>query len=403
MELLTSRLTGLLLALGLSFTLWVLIVNQQNPEVTTELGTLIPVEAINTPPDLLRGSDLPQVRLTITTSQDYLLKVVPDKLKAWVDLSNGTRGAREYPIQVQSSDPKVKIVSANPSAVTVRLDPVARKEVPVRAIVTGTLPEGYSTNNQQPRATPERVTVSGAQTLVDSVEEADVIVRIDGARANISQSVRPQPMNGQGVEVRDVTVTPSTVLVELAVTRQTSTKVVPLRPQLVGTVRAGYQIVSSDVNPPAIAVIGDPSVVDGLDALNTSPVDVRNASSDIVQQVDVSLPPGVSMSRPERPTVHVGITPIEGSQTIRVGPVAQNVPEGLEASFNRTSVNVQVAGPEPALATLRPEDIHVTVDLADAVAGTRTVTPTVTVPSPSRVTAVDPPQLEVTLRETPPS
>ena len=123
-----------------------------------------------------------------------------------------------------------------------------------------------------------------------------------------------------------------------------------------------------------------------------------HAGTDIIRPVDLTLPDGVSPTRREQVVVHVAISPLNGSRTLRIGPVAQNVPEGLEATVERPAVNVTVAGPEPALVTLRPEDVRVSVDLTDQVEGTHTLTPTVSVPSAVRVVAVEPPQVEVTLR-----
>ncbi len=398
MDALSSRLIGMLLAIGLSTTLWILIVNQQNPEVTSEFAQPIQVQAENVPQDLVLASDLPQVQVTISAPQDHWPRIRGESFRAWVDLRDGSRGTREYPIRVTTTDNRVHIERISPAAVTLRLDPIMRKEVPVRATVVGRPPEGYAVAEPEPRVTPDRVSVIGAQTVVDTVEEAQVVVRIDSARENISQSVKPVPVTAQGIEVRGVQVTPTTVLAELKIERQSASKVLPVRPELVGTVRPGYQIVSIDVNPPAVAVIGEPNVIDGLTALSTAPVDVRNSQADIIRPVDVLLPPGVSQVRREQVTVHVGIRPQEGSQVFRVAPVAQNVPEGLEVAFDRPAVSVRLAGPEPTLTTLPPEEIRVMVDLTDLVTGTYTLTPTVSVPPPLRVLSVDPSQLDVTLR-----
>src|SRR5262249_29159373 len=124
MDLLSSRLIGILLALGLSATLWVLIVNQQNPELTGEFPSALPVEVQNPPQDLLLASELPQVRLTVSAPQDQWPRLRTDNFRVWVDLRDGTRGAREYPIQARSTDPRVRIEAVTPSAVTVRLDQI---------------------------------------------------------------------------------------------------------------------------------------------------------------------------------------------------------------------------------------------------------------------------------------
>jgi len=396
-----SRLVGVALAVLLSFTLWVLIVNQQNPEVTEEFAQPIQVEVAGLPPDLLVASELPQVRLVVTTPQDHRARLRAGSFRAWVDLRDAARGAREFTIQYQSTDRQAKIESVTPSVVTVRLDAIGRKEVPVRAAVSGRPSEGYTAGDREPRVSPDRVVVTGAQSLLETVEAVEVIVRLDGARDSISQSLRPQPVNAAGAEVRNVQVSPQSVLVELAIERQFASKVIPVRTQLVGTVRQGYQIVSIDVNPPAVAVVGDPTVIEPLTSLTTAGVDVRNSVTDIIQPVDVVLPAGVSMVRREQVTVHVGIRALEGSQTLRIAPVAQNVPEGFEAEFARPSVSVTLAGPEPTLAALPPEEVRVAVDLTDVLTGTHTITPTVSVPAPLRVISLDPPQLTVTVRPLP--
>ena len=85
-------------------------------------------------------------------------------------------------IQLNTSDVSlpsgVEVLSIDPSVVLLQLDQVATAEKPVRIVVEGTPKQGFRMIGE-PVADPAEITVTGAQSLVDSIEFVEARVSLN--------------------------------------------------------------------------------------------------------------------------------------------------------------------------------------------------------------------------------
>ena len=71
----------------------------------------------------------------------------------------------------------------------------------------------------------------------------------------------------------------------------------------------------------------------------------------------------------------------------------------MQAQISPATVDVILSGPIPILDTLRPQDIHVTVDVSNLTPGSYQLTPTVQILTSSvDVESINPGAVEVVLR-----
>ena len=401
LELLHRNIGSVLLSLGLSFTLWALVVNQQNPDVTRYLEASIPVQVRNVPTGLVVQSVRDEtVRLRLVTTLDHWNAVTPTSFSAFVDLSKGADvGAREYNIQAESKDGQVRIDGIEPAQTEVRISVQKRKTVPVRVNITDTVPFGYEART--PTITPNQIEVVGPQSLVESVVTAVVDVPLAGARTTINQPFRPDPRDGSGKSVKGVDINPTSVVVDLPIEQQVAYKLVPVVPDVVGNVALGYQIVGVVPDPATVTVVGDPQALDPLTQVSTQPVDATNLSSDLHKSTDLVLPSGVSMARQQAVVVRVYVNAIQGTQTIRVTPTVKGLGQDSEATVVPGAVDVTVSGPMPSLLSLKPQDVRVTVDVSGRAPGNYVLGQPqlqVAIPSGLKLEKVNPDQVMVTVK-----
>lgn len=316
--------------------------------------------------------------------------------EAYVDVSKAGPGVQDFQVRVDHSDPRVRVDEVLPSKMTMLLEVVARKEVPVKVSIVGSVPFGYT--SKPVRMTPEQVVVSGPQSVVTRVASGAVEVNLEGVRTSIGQPFRATAHAEDGTDVKSVTIQPGSVFIELPVEREVGFKTVPLTPRVLGTVALGYQIVGMSVEPTAVTVVGDPVVLGELTYLSTKPVNVGGATGDVALVVEAETPEGVSLARKQNLVARVFVSPVEGSQVIRVAPTILGQASDLQSSVSPGSVDVTLSGPMPSLSSARPQDVKVVADVSGLVTGTYTIVPTVTVPSALRVDSVAPNRVSVTIR-----
>lgn len=394
---LQRNLMSLFLSLGLSFTLWAVVVNQQNPEVTRVLEPSIPVAWRSVPTGLVvSGVHDETIKVRITTTQDHWNAISATSFKAYVDLSKAEVGAREYGIKAETTDGQVRIEGTEPPLTEVRLSVQKRKAVPVRVNILDSVPFGYEA--QPPRVTPSQVEVVGPQNQIEATVAAVVDLQMSGARTSISQSFKPEPRDGAGKPVIGVDMNPPLVVVDLLVEQQVAYKLVPVVPDVSGSVTLGYQIVGIVPDPATVTVVGDPQALDRLSQVSTQPVDVNNLSSDLHRSTGVVLPSGVSLARRQDVVVRVYVNAIQSTQVIRVTPTLRGLKEDGEANVLPNAVDVTISGPMPSLLQLRPQDVSSVIDLGGRTPGTYAIAPQVTIPAGLKLEKSTPEKLSVTVK-----
>ena len=157
-----------LAAVGLATLLYGGLVISQS--TTTFDDAVIPVSAVNQPPNtiILNNIDpVTEVRYFSPSGR----RAVATTFSASVDLANVPIGAgpQLVPVSLTSIDPDINIVSFTPDRVTVDIDEVASRVVPVR-IRHDPPPAGIAIGRET--IEPETVTVSGPKSLIDTVTEA---------------------------------------------------------------------------------------------------------------------------------------------------------------------------------------------------------------------------------------
>jgi YbbR domain-containing protein len=358
-----------LLAVGLSLLVWAVAQVEQNPE-TRDWISGISVEVNNIPAGFeVSGIDPTSVSVLVNAPQNVFERLDSHSFHAVVDVSGLDTGAHDLPVKATSQEKGASVSRTNPVYVSVTLERMISKVVPVVASVLDDAPAGFSMG--QAVVTPTQVLVSGRQSSVQQVTEAVAMVRLDGARSDAQRVARPVLRDGRGSDVQaSLTITPNSVSVFIPVFPLPSYKTVSVRANVTGTVASGYRITNIQVEPQTMTLAGDPRALEAIAYVNTSPINVSGASADVTKPAQFTLPAGVASDRKTDVLVYVEVDPIPGQQIIARPVLYVNLDRTLHviAPVSPT-VSVTVAGPLPDLTQLSPSDITVTVDLAGVIPG----------------------------------
>jgi YbbR domain-containing protein len=249
---------------------------------------------------------------------------------------------------------------------------------------------------------PQEVLISGPESRVSLVTRVRVVVNINGIRESIDQDYQVQALDENNAVVEGVSINPAAVHVALPVVRQGGFRDMAVKVVVRGQVAPGYRLDSISVFPPVVTVYSsNAELVSGLPGVvETQPLELNTASSNLNLRVSLVLPTGLSVVGEQTVLIQAGISPVQSSLTLSGQAVEiTGLPNTLEAQISPATVDVILSGPIPILDTLRPQDIHVTVDVSNLTPGSYQLTPTVQIlTSNVDVESINPGAVEVVLR-----
>lgn len=384
-----------LVSLVIAVALWIAVTEAENPRREATFGAAIEVKPVNVPAGLaVARIDKPAVTLRISADERTLRKLTAADFVAEVDLSGVRESSDQVVIARVVGRDDVAIVEVSPLIVTVTLEPEATKQVPVRANRLGAPPLGYTVTTIV--ASPETVRVRGAQSLVQLVDSAVADINLTGVQTDLRLQSTLTPRDAGGADIRRVRVEPANAEVRISVVQEVVSLTLVVVPELQGSVAEGYNLVSVNVDPPAIGVTGPLSVLQTLSRLTTEPIDVNGLRVDTTRTLRLRLPTGVQATR-DSVNVLLRVAPAEGEVLLTVAPQVTGVGEGLKVTLQTSSISLRLRGPLPSLTPLGPDAVKATVSAAGLSEGVYVLSPAFSVPAPVRVAGAEPPTVVLIL------
>jgi YbbR domain-containing protein len=384
-----------LAAVGLASLLYVGLVLAQNSK---EWRGQVPIEVRNQPAGAVCTGCVQYVTsIRYLAPLDAAGRVSGESFKAWIDLSTATPDAADdavVRVNVTSPDPQIQPFEWTPRQISVHLDPLRTKVMAV-SVDKGSVPADLEI--REPVVDPAQVSVSGTQSSVSQVVAVLARVRIDQAGLSIDQQVELVAVDGRGEQVNQVRLEPASVRVRIVIGNQMQSRSLPVNPVVAGTPAAGFDIASVTVDPLVVSVEGDPAKLSALTRIDTMPVSVTGATSDVTASVGLIVAPGIELLGVDRVTVTARLNATTGTRTFTAGPVLSGARDDRTYSLSTDQVLVTVGGGSAALATLSGDNLVVTADVAGLNPGVHAIQLKATLPAGLTLVAISPPTLTVTV------
>lgn len=373
-----SILLSVLVALGL----WLYVISVESP------GS---VETKHNIPVVFEGETLLRERGLIITSStdvdvDLTLSGNRSDLKL-VDASNTVvrldltkiydpgKYELDYTISYPGSVASNAFTEENryPSRISVSVEVLATREIPVLVTYSGELSEGYIADKTNAVLSADSITVSGPESVVEQIAQAEILVDLSQRTESISEDYRVTLLDaaGEPVDAQMITVSTDTVHMDLTIQQ---IKYVDLAVTIVAGGGATEQTISYEIKPDKIQVSGSEAALKNLgDQINLGTINLADYSGDEVITLPLNLPDTVvNHSNITEATIDlkfVGLT----SKEVTVEKIELiNVPEGMETELITEKVAVVIRGPSADMAKLTSDAISVQVDMSKAMAGTST-------------------------------
>jgi YbbR domain-containing protein len=383
-----------LMALALATLLYAGLVVSQNAR---SLPVSVLIDGANQPAGtILIGSlgEVNEIRYFVTDQSNVTINSA--NFSAHVDLAQVQPGPESQSVRVvvESADPRIQVLSATPAFVSVKLEKVEPKVVPV-VVLPGTVPDGLDI--KPPVQSIQTATVRGAQSDIARVTQVRAIIPIDTSGIDIDRDFPLAPVDELGEPVRGVDVEPSTVRVTMVVFKDRTTATVPIVPAIVGNLGEGFEVARISLSVPVVSVEGDAVDLANIATANTLPISIEGRTSDLDTTVAFALPQGVAAVAPQQVRVHVFVRAVTESRTFNAGIVmtGERADRSYALSIGQTMVTI---GGSPAdLDRLSGATITVAANVADLDVGVHQVTLTISVQAGLSVIAIIPATVTVTV------
>ena len=378
-----NKLASIALSLLIAFGLWMYVITEVSPgsewtyydipvklegETVLKERQLIITGISDTSVDLtLSGnrSDLIQLNSSNITLKADMTKIYdPGTHKIGYDIS--------YPGNVASN--AFNRENQYPDSITVTVERLVTKEVPVNIIYQGKAPEGYVVRRADVVMDYESVKVTGPASVVEQISQAVVNIDLTDKNESISQSFRYTLCNpeGAGVDSELITVNTEEVHVDLAIHRRKEVA-------LTVTVNPGGGATEEDVeivlDVESIQVSGSDIALEQVgDSINLGTINLADYETNTELTFAIPTFEGVTNDSGET-EVKVTLT-FNGLMTKELTIVdfeIIGVPEGYEAQVITEKLVIKVRGPAEIVSKLSVRDVIVTVDFTDEEAGDATI------------------------------
>jgi YbbR domain-containing protein len=388
------------IAVVIAVVFWVAITQNGTPQpVTVVFDGRIPVERPENPVGYVLRGQFGEVVVTLRGAPGVADRVALSELHATFDVKSLTLGQTEPQdarVMVTVAKDGVEVVDVSPPTVSVRVERLISRVLLVQPRFANEPPTGARAGDAA--VTPTEVRVTGPETDIGRITAVLATVRFGDAQTDIETSTPAIPVDAAGVAIDGLQVEPGVVVVKVPVLPTATTRTVPVVFALRGVVAPGYWVVSVAMDPFAVTVRGDEQVLSTLDRIETLPIDIGDLSATKKVTVGLSLPKGVTLLRPTDVAVTVTVQALTGTRLFNTAVVITGLAANQTADLDQTSVGVLVAGPVPALASLPPEQVVASVDVAGRGPGTYMLDVAIRVPSGISVQTVQPARVTVTIR-----
>lgn len=279
---------------------------------TNYFPSAISLEFKNTPEGLIAVGEQTRVRVKISAENGVWKKLQPESFRAYVDLTGLSAGTFELEVKVGTETSGVEIVEKVPNRILITLEPKNKKEVPIRAKLSGSAAPGMAAD--QPDLEIDTAIVSGAQSTLKKIAEAIAPIALASESESFERVVTLVALDEQGQPIPTVEFEPAQIKVAVRLVSEKSQKeIVPE----VNFQNLPGNLEVKNYSPAKITVVaeGPPATLAGLSSKNAvlnidlAGLPAGKTSVEINPEA-VSMPPGIGVVAISPNTLEVEISPI---------------------------------------------------------------------------------------------
>lgn len=291
-----EKVITIIVCVLLSFSLWVYISNVENVNRTIELKNIsVTIEnesALSESKLVLLPDQVFEVNLRIEGPSKKVYSISKKDFNLKVDLSAYAlkSGVNNIPVKIVDYPEGINIKNTGNLTIKVVLENLEEKEMNITSKLNTTFQDGISEVSSE--ISPQKVTISGALSLIDKVSQ----VIIDGSESNISRNFSKtfnlKAVDANGDEVDGVEISTKKVTYSMKVKKQ---KEVPIKIDYQGSLPNGISKESEELSIKNVIISGEVDDVDKIESIETEPIYLSNITENKKITLDLIIPEGINI------------------------------------------------------------------------------------------------------------
>lgn len=294
-ENLFARIICLLVACGL----WVYVMTDQNPIM--ERNVEVRLQQMNLPNHMMAFNVPDKVVVKVRGTRTKVSDNLENKIVATLNMKTATEGQQTIPVKVSFANGDV--VQVIPSEVSVYVDTVSEKKVPVVTRIVGAISNDMTIGHST--ITPPQVTLRGATHRIDKVNKVVAPIDVTDHQGDFQSESELVAVSDDGYDIPNMKIIPERVMVQATMVSQMLSVDIPVKLVMSGELPKGIIVTKSEVLPDKVRITAPPSMLKELKAINTKPVDVSKLEGSMVVAAELDLPEKVI---PELRTVQIRLS-----------------------------------------------------------------------------------------------
>lgn len=373
-----------ILALIISFVLWIIVVNITDP-VSSATYRNVPVRFVNNnlkeqgkTLEVLNGSDnIETIVIKAPRSVIRELSDSKDNIEAIADFNRMNFEESHVPIEfvVAKYSDKIENIKASHMILDVKVENRKSVQKPITASVSGEVAEGYVIGDI--KTAHNQIKITGPESVVNKIDRACVDVQVTGFTENISTVSEIVLYDAEGNEVTDVNL-------DININRKLSvdveilaSKSVPVNFNISGTPDENSALTGElFVDKEYVTIAGKQAAIDAIAAINvpSSVLNVSGLKTSLNAAVDINdyLPAGIRLAESNFDgKINVTVV-IEEFKEEKYSVYLQNVdiqsgPDGFDIEWGEKNdyIDFVLVGLAKDLENLKLDELDYHVDFGD--------------------------------------
>ena len=378
------KIGSVVLSVACAFALWLYVITAVSPG-STDTYYNIPIvwegeSVLNERGLMVTAVSSNTVNLRLSGNRSDLSKVNSGNITIKADLSKIYEPGTQIPLTYTSptfpgdvASNAFVIESKEPDSIYITVVKRVSKSVPVEVVWVGTTAEGFMIDRENKTLDHPEVTVTGPESVVNTIAKATITVDLDGRRESISESYNYTLCDEQGEPVDAKLITTDVEQVRLDVTIR-AVKDLRLTYTLNPGGGANAENTTVKLSAETIRVSGSEAALENLgDTLSIGSINLADITRDTTLTFGVALPEGITnLTGVNEVTAEVTFHGLATKEMTVAQIEAVNVPEGLEVELITEKLTVTLRGPTEQISKVTPEDVTAIADFTGAEVGTST-------------------------------
>ena len=377
-EKLMNNLSLKIVAVLISTMLWLISININDPYQSKDYTVTVQLQNINIMTNAGKYVEVAQksdeISVRVRGSRSVMDTFTASNIVAVADL-NELDEKNRIPIKLTTTKTdgnKIERLHADQEYVIVTVEDLHKIQKRIEVVTKNIPQEGYilgKTTTEQ-----NALSISGPESLVNTVEKAIVTVDLAGATEDVSMLLPIELYDLGGKRIIDSRLTASINQVQ-CVANILATKEVPIVFEVQGQTARGYQWTGKTISEPSsILIAAKPSVIKGIQEITVEEVlNISGAKSDLKVTVDIDnyLPAGVSLGASSfdgnvTATAYIEKVITESVQLKEKQIEVINLPNGKKSTIENSedALTIEIVGGESSMNLVDKEEMKGSLDIA---------------------------------------